>query len=200
ACDDGRLPAGPHRSGFMPPWQAGQTLALASLYVEFADYFASFRDFSASSPESQGTRQQLDFFRDLAGSRLSHPSAGAMEYALPYHDWRDGWKVGVLQNIGRILRRLWFGLVLVAQAIGLVRAGQLIARRQLTYPFVLAAAAWGGCAACLLVCALVQVTSFPTLSIVYLAAAYPLLLLFVAAIVFDAATAWRRGQPMATRS
>ncbi|MDD2762700.1 MAG: hypothetical protein PHE83_01865 [Opitutaceae bacterium] len=200
ACDDGRLPAGPPRSGFMPPWQAGQTQALASLCVDFADYFASFRDFSASSPASLGTRQELDFFRDLTGARLSHPSQGAMEYALPYHDWLDGWKVGVLQNIGRILRRLLFGLVLVAQGIWLVRAVQLIARRQLTYPCVLAVAAWGGCAACLLVCALVQVTSFPTRSIVYFAPAYPLLLLFVAAVFFDAAAAWWRSRPAASRS
>ena len=192
ACDDGRLPAGPHRSGFMPPWRDGQTPALARTLVEFVDFFVSFRSFSAHTPESSGTTAQLDYFRDLTGSRLSHPAEGAMEYALPYHDRLDGWKVGVLQNIGRILRRPLFGLVLIAQALWLVRAAQLIRRHQLTYPFVLAVAAWGGCAACLLVCALVQVTSFPTLDTVYLAPAYPLLLLFVAAVILDTVGAWTR--------
>jgi hypothetical protein len=192
ACDDGRLPAGPHRSGFMPPWRDGQAPALARTLVEFVDFFVSFRSFSARSPGSFGTSAQLDYFRDLTGSRLSHPVEGAMEYALPYHDRLDGWKVGVLQNIGRILRHLLFGLVLIAQGLWLVRAWQLAGRRQLTYPFVLAVAAWGGCAACLLVCALVQVTSFPTLTQVYLAPAYPLLLLFVAAVILDTVGAWTR--------
>ena len=57
---------------------------------------------------------------------------------------------------------------------------------------MLAIATWGGCAACLLVCALVQVTSFPTLTTVYLAPAYPLLLLFVAAVILDTVGAWMR--------
>ena len=198
ACDDGRLPAGPHRSGFMPPWRDGQAPALASAVVEFVDFFVSFRNFNARAPGSIGTSAQLDYFRDLTGSRLSHPAEDAMEYALPYHDRLDGWRVGILQNIGRILRRLLPALAVAAQGIWLVRAWQLTRRRRLTYPFVLAVAAWGGCAACLLVCALVQVTSFSTLSIVYLAPAYPLLLLFVAAVILDAVSTWTRGAPNAS--
>jgi hypothetical protein len=85
-----------------------------------------------------------------------------------------------------------FALVLAAQVTWLVRAVWLAWQRSLTYPFVLALAAWGGCVACLLVCALVQVTSFPTLATVYLAPAYPLLLLFVAAVILDTVGAWPR--------
>ena len=192
ACDDGRLPAGPHRSGFMPPWREGHALALAHTWVEFADFFVSFRSFSAHTPGSFGTTAQLDFFRDLTGSRLSHPAEGAMEYALPYHDRLDGWKIEILQGIGKTLRHVLFALVLAAQVTWLVRAVWLAWQRSLTYPFVLALAAWGGCVACLLVCALVQVTSFPTLATVYLAPAYPLLLLFVAAVILDTVGAWPR--------
>jgi hypothetical protein len=192
ACDDGRLPAGPHRSGFMPPWREGHALALAHTWVEFADFFVSFRSFSAHTPGSFGTTAQLDFFRDLTGSRLSHPAEGAMEYALPYHDRLDGWKIEILQGIGKTLRHVLFALVLAAQVTWLVRAVWLAWQRSLTYPFMLALAAWGGCVACLLVCALVQVTSFPTLATVYLAPAYPLLLLFVAAVILDTVGAWPR--------
>jgi hypothetical protein len=115
-----------------------------------------------------------------------------MEYALPYHDRLDGWKIEILQGIGKTLRHVLFALVLAAQVTWLVRAVWLAWQRSLTYPFVLALAAWGGCVACLLVCALVQVTSFPTLATVYLAPAYPLLLLFVAAVILDTVGAWPR--------
>jgi len=198
ACDDGRLPAGPHRSGFMPPWRDGQAPALARTLVEFVDFFVSFRSFSAHSPGSFGTSAQLDYFRDLTGSRLSHPAEGAMEYALPYHDRLDGWKIEILQGIGKILRHVLFALVLAAQVTWLVRAAWLAWQRGLTYPFVLALAAWGGCVACLLVCALVQVTSFPTLTPIYLAPAYPLLLLFVTAVILDTVGAWTRPAPDAS--
>ncbi len=45
ACDDGRLPAGPPRSGFLPPWREGQTAELARTFVEFADFTVSFKSF-----------------------------------------------------------------------------------------------------------------------------------------------------------
>jgi hypothetical protein len=191
ACDDGRLPAGPHRSGFMPPWREGQILALARTFLEFANQFESFNRFNAHTPGSVGSASDLDYFRDVIRTRLSPPTqALGYEYVLPYQKRLDGWKVDVLHRIGKTLRHVLLALVWAAQVLWLVRAGQLIWRRQLTYPFVLAVAAWGGCAACLLVCALVQVTSFPTLSIVYFAPAYPLLLLFVAAVLLDTVGAW----------
>ena len=89
---------------------------------------------------------------------------------------------------------LWF--VLATHLAALVRAAQLAWQRRFTYLFVVAAAAWAACAAYLLLNALVHVTSFPTLSAVYLHAAYPLLLLFVIAIFLDVAT---EGQPRPAR-
>lgn len=200
ACARGRLPAGPPRSGFLPPWQAGQTAMLARTLGEFADFFVSFRRFSAYTPGSEGSRKELDYFRDLTRARLSTPTeALGYEYALPYQQSLAGWKLAVLQGIGKTLRPVLLVLGLLAQAAWLMRAAWLAWQRRLTYAFVLAAAAWGGCAACLLVCALVQVTSFPTLAITYLAPAYPLLLLFVAAVLLDTTGARAPGAHDASR-
>lgn len=190
ACDDGRLPAGRRRSGFLPPWREGQMAAVARSLLDFADYFVTFRHFSAYSQSSEGSPAELDLFRDITRNRLSPPPDHA-EYDLAYQKWLDDWKTGILQVIGKFLRRVLFALVLVAHAVWLVRAAQLAWRRRLTYPFVLAVAAWGGCAACLLVCAVVHVTSFPAKATSYFAPAYPLLLLFAAAVALDAAGAWR---------
>jgi hypothetical protein len=110
---------------------------------------------------------------------------------LPLRTPLDDWKVLMLQDAGRVLRVVCLWLVLAAHAIALIRLAQLAGRRRLTYAFVLAAAAWEGCAAIVLMDALIHVTSFPTLSVVYLHAAYPLLLLFVVAIFLDVATSTR---------
>ena len=194
ACDRGTLPAGPHRSGFVPPWQEGQIAALPRTLLDFGWYLISFDDFTAGAPGSMGSAAELDYFRDLTRMRLSRPTeALGYEYALPNQQQLDTWKVETLRAAGEILRKVFCALILIAHLVVIIRAVQLALRRELTYPVVLAVAAWIGCAACLLVCALVQVTSFPTRSQVYFAPAYPLLLLFVAAVMLDAVRAGCRG-------
>jgi len=189
ACDDGRLPAGPRRSGFLPPWRAGLTREWLAATGEFVDYFISFRGFSAYPPASIGGHDDLLLFRDLTTDRLA--ASPALEPPLPRRAALDAWKVAVLQVTGKVLRQVLFWLVLAAQTVALVRAGQLIWQRRLTFLFVLAAAAWGACAAAVLLGSLVHVTSFPSMSVTYLDSAYPMLLLFVISIVGDAGADWR---------
>ena len=188
ACDDGRLPSRPRRSGFLPPWRPGLTREWLGATVRFADYLASFSGFSAYAPPSIGDHDDLRLFLDVTRDRVS-PSA-AVEPPLPRQAALDGWKLSVLRVLGKSLRRILFWLVLAAHGVALVRAGQLLLQRRLTYLFVLAAAAWGACAAHLLAVALVHVTSFPTLTIAFLEAAYPLLLLFMVTAWLDALPDW----------
>ncbi len=82
------------------------------------------------------------------------------------------------------------GLFVIAQVAAAVRVIQLLGRRSWTFPLTLASAAWGGAAAYLLITAVVQVTSYPILAISSFAAVYPLLLVFIAAALWDAADAW----------
>ena len=73
------------------------------------------------------------------------------------------------------------------------RANPLSVQRNIILGLLLAlaAAAWGGCLAYLLLNAVVQVTSFPLIAVSSFAPAYPLLLVFIAAAFWDAWTAWR---------
>ncbi len=114
----------------------------------------------------------------------------------------DSWKLAVLQAAGKVLRQVLFWLALAAQLAAVLRAGQLIWQRRLTFPFVLAVAAWGACASTILLGALVHVTSFPSMSVTYLDSAYPMLLLFVIAAFWDVGGDWRsfRRQPAAPGS
>ncbi len=192
ACDDGALPAGRYRSGYMPPWHRGQATAFLHTFAVFADYLTSFRHFSAYTPGSLGTPAELDYFRDYSRMKLSRPlEARGYAYALPEQDKWNAAKVAVLQDIGKALRKVLMVLAYGAAILWLVRGVQLAWQRRLPYAYVLATAALGGCAAYVAVLALVQVTSFPTLAVAYLAPAYPLLLVFVAATLLDGAVAWR---------
>ena len=187
ACDDSRLPAGPPRRGFLPPWQAGETAEVAQTFVEFADFTVSFRGFSAYAPPSVGTAEDLELFLRLTREKLS-PGPGTT--AQPAPSAGDIEKTERLQRIGRALRPVLLGLFWTAQVLALVRVVELLWRRRGSFPLTVAAAAWGAGVACLLINALIHVTSFPVLVISSFAPIYPLVLVFIAAVSWDVTAAW----------
>lgn len=189
ACDDGRLSAGPARSGFLPPLLAGQITEIGRTVGEFADFFVSFKGFGAFTPPSIGGDDVLTLFRDMTGEALS-PSEDGTNLPLPNQHLMRERKLNALQSIGKFLRPVLLGLFCIAQLVVVVRLIQLIWQRQCTYPMILAAATWGACFAYLLINAIIQVTSFPLLAVSSFAPAYPLLLLFIFATLWDAAAAW----------
>lgn len=190
ASDQGRLPAGPHRSGFLPPWREEWTGHFWHSTFEFADFVVRFSRFNARPPPSTGSPEELQLFRDITGERLSPPEGeldvvGAAEYV------RNVAKVDRLQAIGKALRPVCELLFLAAQLVALVRVAWLGWRRTWTYPLTLAAAAWGAVVASILMHAAIEASSFPVLTISSFAPIYPFLLVFVIAVAWDAVTAWR---------
>lgn len=180
ACDDGRLPAGPPRSGFLPPWREGQLGAIAQTFFEFTDFATSFSRFSALAPPSDGDEAGLQLFRDLTHERLSNGPATTLDHT----------RAQVLHRIGKALRLPLLLLVIGAQLVAAARLVQLAVQRSWTFPLTIAAAAWGGAFIYLLLTAVLQVTSYPILAISSLAPVYPLLLVFIAATAWDAGAAW----------
>lgn len=189
ACADGRLPAGPPRSGFQPLWREGQTAEICRTFLRFADFTITFKRFSAFAPPSEGDDPTLVLFRDLTQGRLSH-SRESTYLPQPNQTARDEKLTRLLHVIGKAWRPVLLGLFVIAQIAAAARVVQLFGRRSWTFPLTLALAAWGGAAAYLLITALVQVTSYPILAISSFAAVYPLLLVFIAAVWWDAGAAW----------
>ncbi|MBP6307217.1 MAG: hypothetical protein KA334_00745, partial [Opitutaceae bacterium] len=189
SCAEGRLAAGPPRSGMLPPWRTGQTQALASTFVEFADFFASFRGFNAHSPASMGDTSSLQLFHRMTRERLSPSPDGPATREMDAPSPLDQWRTAVLQRIGKALRWVLFSLTIAAHAGAIWLLIQQWRQRRISYYFIVAVASWGACAASLLINALVHITSFPTLATGQFAAAYPLLLLFIAAIGLGVARA-----------
>jgi len=187
ACDSGRLSSGPRRSGFLPIWREGQKLDVAKTVAAFADYVVTFRSFSAFAPPSEGDEGSLALFRRMTGNRLSPTAAGyTTDPAPPGAEIR----LHILQAIGKTLRHVLFWLFLAAQAVAAVRVVQALRRRTWSFPLTLAAAAWGGALVYITIQAIIQVTSFPVLTISSLASAYPMVPLFIGTVAWDALTAW----------
>lgn len=180
ACDDGRLPAGPPRSGFLPPWREGQLGAIIGTFFEFMDFTTSFSRFGAIAPPSEGDEESLQRFRDLTHERLSDGRSSDLDYN----------RARILHHIGKTLRLPLLLLLIGAQLVAAARLLQLLVQRAWTFPLTIAAAAWGGAFIYLLLTAVLQVTSYPILAISSLAPVYPLLLVFIAATAWDAGAAW----------
>jgi hypothetical protein len=189
ACDDGRLPAGPRRSGFLPVWQEGQTAELARTFFQFFDFVVSYKSFNAFTRLSIGDNDDVQLFRDVTRDRLS-PSERATNIPLPNQDALNITKISLLQSIGNLLRPVLLVLFIVTGVVGLVRATQAIMTRRLTYPLVLALAAFGGFVAYLLINALVHITSFSVIAVSTFWPLYPLSQVFMVAVIWDAAVAW----------
>lgn len=190
ACDDGRIPAGPPRSGFMPPWRQAQTAPFLQAAGDFVDFVARFSRFSARPPPSTGSAEELVLFRDMTRERLS-PVEGELDVVGAAKFVQNQWKVGVLQQTGKALRPVLLWSFILTQVIAILRVTQSAWRRQWTFPLTVAAAAWGSCAASVLMHAIIQATSFPVLTISSFAPIYPLLIVFIIAVCWDAVVAWR---------
>ena len=183
ACADGRLPAGPPRAGFLPPWQESRAEVFVHASADFADFFVRFSRFSARASASSGQPEELQLFRDITGERMSltESERAAGEAPTPINTW----KTEMLQSTGKVLRVFFFWSFVLAQLAALGRVFPALGRRQWSFPLTIAAAAWGACAASLLMHALIEATSFPVFTISSFAPIYPLLLVFIAAAFWD---------------
>jgi hypothetical protein len=97
----------------------------------------------------------------------------------------------VLEVLGRALQAVLPWLTLVAAGAAAVRAIVLARRRRWNFPLTVTVAAGGGCAAYLLIQAMLQVTSFPVMVVSSFAPVYPLLSIFVGIAFADALSARR---------
>jgi len=189
ACDEGRLSAGSKRSGFTPPWREGQLAETLQTFYVFGNFVVHFTNFSAQAPYSSGNPEQIQLFADLTRENLS-PIAGVPDDLGLEQYLANAAKIHRLELIGRTLQQVLYYLFIVSLGVFSLRVPHALWQRSPTHALWLAAAVGISATAALFVQALVQVTSFPVMVISSFAAIYPLVLLFICAVFWDAITAW----------
>ena len=185
AVDEGRLPGGPTRSGFFPPWHSSYLKPTVIGWFRAVDLMVRSTDFLPHSIVSQGTEDEL---REMAN--FYHVTA-TTEIA------PNSWDGQTRHFIARILGWLGWPFTLFA----LVCTG-FIAKRGWSAPaargrLAVLLSLWGGATALALIVSLVEATSFPAVIGAYLAPAVPLI---IACWVLAPVWAWNLKTPTETRA
>jgi hypothetical protein len=178
ACDRGDLPAAPPRATLLPRWNSGYTAALWREFPRAIGHLATFTDFAALSPPSDGNAEPLRLFRDLTQWFLS-PATDAPVFNTPTATIARSYRVAVLHQLGLRVRWLYTAVIVVG-VLGWMSTGVCCLWRRAfpSYAWWYAAAVLGTVIAIVFVNLLVHVTSFPNISPAAFAQAYPLVLLF----------------------
>jgi hypothetical protein len=177
ACDRGVIKGGPKRSGFLPPWRPEYTARVPDSLRCAVLFFVSFDQMSTTPQASDGAQQNYTRFQDLTRGRLT-PPAGAPPIP-PRQRWLDGIRTNILHDI-----QLGYNVVghwaCSAASLALIAALLLaIIRKRLSYFLVLSISLLGSCIGLVLICTIVDVTSFPAITTLYFTGGYGLWVLLV---------------------
>ena len=188
ACREGRLACGGLSLGFLPPLRRAHLEALPGTFLRAVASVASFQDMTVHPSPSVGPDWLLVDFRDLTRARLAPIQIGA-DPAVPHQDRLAARQEKVLGRILAAYRRLTPLLALAALGAFVGSVAASIRRRQPGALPIVAAVLLAATASRIAVLTLVHVTTFPALSIVYLAPAYALLLAFIVVALASACEA-----------
>ncbi len=155
ACDNKKLDCGPMRSSFAPPWHSEYALPLVNTMANAAVYLARFKDLIASSTENYNLTDVAKF------------------------------KINILTIIGNVYQLVTPLLFLTALAAYIGCTVSVLKKRILTNLYVVNSILLIAIAARLFLLSLIEISSFPAVNTLYLAPAYPLLLIFITLSLFD---------------
>lgn len=176
AVDEGRIPGGPEKRGFFPPWHSSYFVPTMTGWFRAIDLMVRSTDFMAHSIVSQGEPAEI---AEMA--ELYHVDA-KMEISA------ESWDGRIRHLIAQIIG--WLGWPFTVLALGCTAWLAKISRTNITARSRLAVllSLWGGATALALIVSLVEATSFPAIIGAYLAPAVPLI---IACWVLAPAWAWQ---------
>ncbi|MFT3780986.1 MAG: hypothetical protein QM790_03155 [Nibricoccus sp.] len=176
ACDRQQLPSGPQRDGFQPSWRPEFTPAFPAVFKRAFLFFISYTDMSVTPQPSYGAAQNYIQFKDITRARITPPDSAP---PLPKRQrWLDAIRIKTLGNVLAVYK--FFALsAAIASILALITAiGVALRKRTLPYFLVVATSLFGVCLGLVLICALVDMMSFPAVFTMYFTAAYVVWLLF----------------------
>lgn len=194
ACDAGRLPARPPRTGFFPRITKDDFGPIWAATLDYLVYFGGFRGFTAQSPDSVGDYAELKPFRDYVGTHLSYAPRTPDPFP-PAQSRLQRFQVASLESFGRFTSDFFAWAASFLLLVGLARGLEAVWRRRVTFLLGLGMALLASVAAYLAINILITVTAFRNVSPGAMASAYPLYLIALFAFGLDAARTWSRALP-----
>jgi len=176
ACADGRLECRSKRATLVPPWRDEYFRPLLSTMARAAFYLARFEGFDAHSVPSEGSEESLLLFRDLTRDRLSPVTLAGR---FPKQAKFDDFKIAILGYIGKIYQIVMPVFIVAAFMVYMIRTALMIKKRTVTRIWMINGALLAAIIIRLFIVSMIEVTSFPAICPLYLAPAYPQLLMFV---------------------
>jgi hypothetical protein len=185
ACDSGRLAAGPRRATLAPPWRPEYGPLLQQASLNGATMLVRLDGFSPQAPPSVGPEPLLHLFRTMTRERIAPMSVPSEippgQQALP-----ESHRVAVL---GWAYQAVMPWAVLLAGATFFLMAVVLVWTRTPTYLFALLLALAMAALIRVGLLALMEISCAPGhLDPLYMAPAYPVLILFTALAVAHGAS------------
>lgn len=155
ACSNKILDCGPARSTLSPPWHSEYTRPLATTFIDAAVFLAEFIGANASPGESSTLTQTANL------------------------------KISILNAIGRIYQYIVPVLVILAFIAYIITTISVFRKHAITDLYIIDSAIISAIASRLFILSWIDVSSFPSVNILYLSPAYPLLLIFVVLSLID---------------
>ncbi len=189
ACDDGRLAAGPRRSGFLPVWHPGYWPRLRNSLARASKFFLTFDGFTAQPALSSGPPENLVIYSELTRERLSPLTAAPL--SPKERHGLDRWRLSVLAGLGRAYQFLIPPCAVLAGIAWLSSIGIALVRRRAHFWLILNTGLIAAIASMTAINALIDATSFPSIATGGFTACYPLYLLFLVTVWMQLRTAGR---------
>lgn len=185
ACKAGKLDCLPPRASMLPPWVPGYGKAMLKTFARAAQFTVSFAGMSADPTPSAGDDSTLALYRELTHDRIAPRGTLSDTRARSRASRRAAGKARLLDRVMELYRAVMpilAGLALFAFILQIVEA---IRKRTITESWVVQAGLLGALLARLLILSLIDVSSFPAISPLYLTAAYPVLIVIVFLALYE---------------
>lgn len=197
ACEQGRLACGPERKTMAPPFRFEYLGLTAATFPVALDKVITFYAFSANPLKSSGDAPSLELFRRMSHSQIAPTDSGKDSQTgnpplreLVLLQRVDDLKTRVLNFIGSLYQYTMPWLFYLALVLYLINGIRIVYGKGAML-FLINSSVLISFASRLSLLSYLDVTSFKCIdSTVYLAPAFPLLLIFVALSIIDT---WKTG-------
>jgi len=162
ACQEKKIPCGPHRASLAPPWRWDYLRPLASMFGRIIHLAVSLQGFAFDPPFSTGDAQSAVLFQQMTNEE---PMPFRHDGSAPLKSWRTAFLKDIASLYQYIFPWVFYGAFLVHLALSLSFFKRVVGEPAWAF----ASAVLGSCGALTAILSYIHVTSFPGIEPRYLA-------------------------------